>query len=57
MRRSVTRREFLEITAGSAMASAVGPVSGNRAAQRPRPNILFIPADDLGYDGVGIPDQ
>ena len=42
MRRSVTRREFLEITAGSAMVSAVGPVAATRLTQRSRPNILFI---------------
>jgi arylsulfatase A-like enzyme len=54
MPRNVTRREFLEAAVGTAAVATTG-----HAAQRARPNVLFILADDLGYgdlSGYGRPD-
>ena len=54
MRRKVTRREFLETAAATAAVSTVV-----HSAQRSRPNLLFILADDLGYGDLscyGRPD-
>src|SRR6185503_15778042 len=57
MARKVTRREFLNaglVTTATITASRVG-----HSASLPRPNILFILADDLGYGDLscyGRPD-
>jgi arylsulfatase A-like enzyme len=54
VRRKVTRREFLETAAATAAVSSVV-----HSAQRSRPNVLFILADDLGYGDLscyGRPD-
>lgn len=47
------RRELFQMAGG---AFAVRPAMGQPSAQAPRPNIIFIYADDLDFDEIGVYD-
>lgn len=48
----LSRREFLTRASGAAMAAMLG-AGAAAAAKRPKPNIVIIVADDLGWNAVG----
>lgn len=49
----INRRDFLKLTGAACLASLLGP--GPALAENPsRPNILFLTADDMNWDSVGV---
>ena len=51
------RREFVRTVGLGAAALGLGSMEGCRTPPRRPPNVLFIMADDLGYNEVGLYGQ